>query len=69
MQQAQPAIVQPDSLLPFIEDQKAIQLIHALNLQNNIDLTRRMALAAPNQHDTIPRVIEDHQLINMDKHF
>ncbi len=67
--QAQPVIVQPDAPLPFIEDQTAIKQIHTRNLQDNIDLTRWTAPAGPNQHDTVPMVIEDHQPVNMDRHF
>ncbi len=67
--QAQPAIFQPDAPLPFIEDQTVIKQIHTRNLQDNIDLMRRIAPAGPNQHDTNPMVIEDHHLVNMDRHF
>ncbi len=69
MPQAQPVIVQPDAPLPFIEDQTAIKQIHICNLQDNIDLTRHTSPAGPNQHDTIPMVIEDHQPVKMDRHF
>ncbi len=61
------AIVQLDAPLPFIEDQTVIKQIHARNLHDNIDLTRCTALSNP--HDTIPMVIEDHQAVNMDRHF
>ncbi len=66
--QAQPAIAQADAPLPFIEDQTAIKQIHTHNLQNNINLMRWTAPAGPNQHDTVPMVIEDHQPVNMDRH-
>ncbi len=43
--------------------------IHTHNLQDNINLTRRTIPARPNAHDTIHMVIEDHQQVNMDRHF
>ncbi len=45
--QAQPAIVQPDAPLPFIEDQTAVKQIHTRNRQDNIDLTRQTAPERP----------------------
>ncbi len=66
--QAQPSIVQPDAPLPFIEEQTALKQIHTRNLQDNINLMRWTAPERPNQHDTIPMVIEDQHLVNMDRH-
>ncbi len=46
--EAQPVIVQPDALLPFIEEQTVIKQIDTRNLQDNIDLTRQTAPAGHN---------------------
>ncbi len=56
-------------LFPFDEDQTAIKQIQAQNIQDNRNLTRRTIDATPNAHDTIPMVIEDHQPVDMDRHF
>ncbi len=66
---AQPLIFQPDATLPYFEEETAIKQIYSRNLHDNIDLMRRTVPARPNAHDTIPLVIEDHQPINMDRHF
>ncbi len=58
--------VQPDAQLPYNDDQMALKQIHIRNLQDNVDLTRRMALPT---YNNIPQVIEDLQPVDMDRHF
>ncbi len=67
--EAQPPIVQPDAPLTFIEDQTAIKQIHTRNLQDNIDLIRRIAPERPKAHDNIPMIIEDRQPVDIDRYF
>ncbi len=66
---AQPLIVQPDAPLPYIDGHTAIKQIHNRNLQDSIDLTCRTIPVRPNAYDNIPMVIEENELVNMDRHF
>ncbi len=53
----------------FSDNETAIKQIHTLNLQDNVDLTRKTVLTRPTNIISISQVTETLHSVNMDRHF